>query len=419
MEDSPRIAILGAGPIGLEATLYARYLGYKVQLLERGESAAANVVAWGHVSLFTPFGLNASSLGVAALQAQDSNWQCPAAEEMLTGAELYHRYWLPLAQSDLVAGVLECDTEVVAVGRQGWLKGDGVGDASRGDAPFCLLLRRADGTEQLASADVVIDCTGTYRNHNWLGQGGIPAPGESAAAEHIEYGLADVLGDDQARFNGKHTLLIGAGYSAATALTQLVHSSDETTQVTWVTRSDADAPIRRIADDWLAPRDELARQANALATRETPVVTHYPATTIKAIEYRSASDDFEVDLVGQQSGRWVFDRVIANVGYRPDNRIYTELQVHECYASGGPMELAAQRAAQVGTGSVDCLDWKSCGPASLLNSEPNFHILGSKSYGRGAQFLLSVGLQQIRDLFTMIGNRDDLDLYATMPAVGK
>ena len=53
----------------------------------------------------------------------------------------------------------------------------------------------------------------------------------------------------------------------------------------------------------------------------------------------------------------------------------------------------------------------------MLNPEPNFYILGSKSYGRGAQFLLSVGLEQIREVFTIIGEREDLDIYATMPVI--
>ncbi|HVW37886.1 MAG TPA: FAD-dependent oxidoreductase, partial [Pirellulales bacterium] len=45
--DTPaRIAILGAGPIGLEAALYARYLGYDVDIYERGR-AAENLLRWG------------------------------------------------------------------------------------------------------------------------------------------------------------------------------------------------------------------------------------------------------------------------------------------------------------------------------------------------------------------------------------
>ncbi len=35
------------------------------------------------------------------------------------------------------------------------------------------------------------------------------------------------------------------------------------------------------------------------------------------------------------------DRIIANVGYGPNNFIYRQLQIHECYASRAPMKLAA------------------------------------------------------------------------------
>ncbi len=414
MDDSLRIAILGAGPIGLEAALYARYLGYQVQLFERGESAAANVLAWGQVRLFTPFGMNASPLGVAALQAQNDSWLSPASDEFLSGAELYQRYWRPLAESDLVAGVLQCETEVAAIGRQGWLKREGVGDEQRGEAPLTLLLRHADGSESYTHADVVIDCTGTFGNHNWLGQGGIPALGESVAACKIEYGLPDVLGEAKERYLDKHTLVVGAGYSAATVLTQLAELSGGATRVTWITRGEGDAPIGRIGGDRLDARDELAVRANALAadagvSGKGASVAHFAATTIIAVEYRAETDDFEVELAGGQTGKFVFNRIVANVGYHPDNKIYSELQVHECYASGGPMKLAAQ----LGNGSADCLDQSSCGPASLLNPEPNFYILGSKSYGRNTQFLLSIGLEQIRDLFTIIGEREDLDLYKT------
>jgi hypothetical protein len=72
------------------------------------------------------------------------------------------------------------------------------------------------------------------------------------------------------------------------------------------------------------------------------------------------------------------------------------------------MKLAA---ALLGSASGDCLDQTPHGPQSLLNPEPDFYILGAKSYGRNSSFLISIGLQQIRDLFTIIGDRADLDLY--------
>ena len=92
-------------------------------------------------------------------------------------------------------------------------------------------------------------------------------------------------------------------------------------------------------------------------------------------------------------------RVLGLVGYRPDNSLYRELQVHECYASQGPIKLAA---ALLGETSSDCLNQASHGADVLRNPEPNFFILGVKSYGRDSRFLMSVGFQQIRDVFSLL-----------------
>ncbi len=164
-----------------------------------------------------------------------------------------------------------------------------------------------------------------------------------------------------------------------------------------------------IDNDRLSERDRLAREANAIAGGSAGAVEYRPGLMVEAIE-RSTTGGLSVRLSGDSGATVKVDRIVANVGYRGDSQIYGELQVHECYASGGPMRLAASLA---GSTSVDCLDQSPHGPQSLLTSEPDFYILGSKSYGRNARFLLSVGLAQIRDLFTIIGDRADLDLYRT------
>src|SRR5262245_39997425 len=139
--DTPaRLAILGAGPIGLEAALYARFLGYDVAVFEAGE-VAASVCRWGHVQMFTPFGMNHSPLGLAAIQAQDESYQPPAADALLTGREWAERYLVPLAQTDLVADHLRLLTTVLAVGKEEVLKGELPGHPDRGDWSFRVLSR--------------------------------------------------------------------------------------------------------------------------------------------------------------------------------------------------------------------------------------------------------------------------------------
>ena len=50
----------------------------------------------------------------------------------------------------------------------------------------------------------------------------------------------------------------------------------------------------------------------------------------------------------------------------------------------------------------------------LTTSEPHFYILGNKSYGTDARFLLSVGYEQIRRLFSLISENEHLNLYQTI-----
>jgi hypothetical protein len=45
--------------------------------------------------------------------------------------------------------------------------------------------------------------------------------------------------------------------------------------------------------------------------------------------------------------------------------------------------------------------------------EPDFYILGAKSFGRRDDFTIAVGHEQIRALFAVIGDRETLNLYDT------
>ena len=419
--DTPaKIAIIGAGPIGIEAALYARVLGYDVAVYECGSQISDAVGRWGHVKMFTPFGMNRSPLGISALRAQEEGYSPPADEALLTGNEWVQRYLLPLSQTDLLADHLRLRTRVLRIGKGEIHKDEMPGHEDRGDWPFRLLVRGPDGVERLDEADVVIDATGVFTAPpKWCGYGGIPAIGEMPLREQgeIEYRLPDVLGKDRSRYAGKHTLLIGAGYSAATNAVSLAHLIREApgTRVTWITRREgpvaAGGPIATVPGDRLPERERLAREANALASDASSGITYRPENVVEAIEAIGSgeSQSFQVLLAGPQEGKHSFDRIIANVGFTPDRSLCEELQVHECYASFGPMKLAA---ALLGSPSADCLDQKTCGPKTLLCPEPNFYILGAKSYGRKSNFLLSAGLEQIREVFTIIGDRETLDLYA-------
>jgi hypothetical protein len=66
----------------------------------------------------------------------------------------------------------------------------------------------------------------------------------------------------------------------------------------------------------------------------------------------------------------------------------------------------------------DCLALAGFGPDSLRSPEPNFFILGHKSYGRRSDFLLRAGREQVRDVFKIIEESPQLDLYARSATAG-
>jgi len=411
--DTPaRLAILGAGPMGLEVALYARFLGYDVDVYERGR-VAENVRRWGHVRLFSPFNMNRSPLGIAALTAQDPSYRPPGDSALLTGAEWIAAYLEPLAQSDLLADHLRLHTEVLAIGRPARLKGDDAGAEARREDDFRILVRDAEGHEFAGSAQAVIDTTGVFGHPNWLGAGGLPAIGESACRRQIEYGLPDLLGNDRANYAGYRTLVIGDGDSAATtivALEKLAASAPGTT-VVWATRLAQDdgglAPARPRVNDPLEARIALAAEANQLAALAHEWLEHRPGSQVDAVRWDADSRKFSVRFSAAAETEWEsFDRIVAQVGYHADEQINAELQLMRCPVSGALLTVAGSGEIVADSAAATTL---ACPLASL---EPDYYILGAKSYGRRGDFLMADGLRQIRELFALLGDRPNLDLYA-------
>lgn len=395
----PCIAILGAGPIGLEAALQAMSLKLPVTVYERGR-VAENLRQWGHVRLFSPFGMNCTPLGRSTIKAELSQHTFPADGDCITGREHVSAYLEPLAKCSLLKDRIKEGFQVLGISRRGMLKTDSPGETRRAAQPFRLLVRDSRDRERIEEADVVIDCTGTYGVNRWMGDGGIPAIGERAQSGFISYGLDDVLGERRSTYAGKNILVIGGGYSAATTVCNLAALADKepSTWVVWLARCGNSQPIRRHMNDPLPERDRLAQRANMLATRTDGNVEFRNQACIESLESADGGVKVTARIAGKATS-WTVERVIANVGYAPDAGLYRELQVHECYASQGPMGVAA---ALLKHGAADCLAVPPLGANVLKTPEPNFYVLGAKSYGRNSHFLLKNGFEQVRDVFTLI-----------------
>lgn len=395
------LAVVGAGPIGLEAALAGLDQGLDVHVFEQGE-AGSHPIAWGHVRMFTPWRMNIG--GIAARHLAAAGWTAPAADAFPTGAELAEQLLAPIAALPALAGRLHTHAQVVSIGRRGALKGDAAGEA-RGEAPFRLLVRDAGGRENFLHAHAVIDASGVYAQPNLAGTGGIPARSELYLRPQLAYHPEDVLGLSRATYAGKRTLVLGGGASAATtiaALARLATEAEGTTAV-WVTRKPAAALFARTGADPLPERAALAERARALASGAEGAVTHVGGAEVEGLEFNSATHRYRVTLlVGEQPRVEEVDRVIVNTGFGPDASLYRELQVDESATTRGPAALARAIAA---SGARDCLTVPAFDIETLATPEPGFFILGHKSYGRNSDFLLQTGYRQVADVVAHLAAR--------------
>lgn len=396
----PEVAVLGAGPVGLEAALAAADRGWSFTVYEAGSRPAAHVRRWGHVRLFSPWSMNASTRMRARLA--EAGREVPDGDGCPTGHELADRVLEPVAGLDEVSPRLRLDTRVLAVGREGLLKHEAVGEERRAERPFRLLVRDPAGRERTARADVVLDCTGSYGNPNALGDGGIPAPGERASEDRIERHLPDVRGEPD-RWSGREILLVGAGHSAQTAARDLASlaGNGDGARVHWALRSE-DPGWQRIEDDPLPGRDRLTARAEELASDPPAGFRLHRGVVVDRLARRDGAVRVELRRGDGSTEAVDVDRIVSLTGYVGDHALYRQLQVHECYATSGPMGLAAEL---LGADSDDCLEQASHGADVLENPEPDFFLLGAKSYGRNNTFLMTTGWDQVDTVFGALDER--------------
>ncbi len=402
------IAILGAGPTGLEAALAAAERGLAFTLYEAADGVAGHVRDWGHVELFSPWAYDISPRARRALSAAGVELPDPSDPACPTGKELVERVLGPLGELAQIQQHLRTGVKVVSVGREGLLKHEEIASDVRRAQPFRLLLRDSSGHEWVENANAVLDCTGSYSRPNALGDGGIPAPGEIPLAEEIHRTIPD-FDSQRAEWSGRTILVVGAGHSALTAVSELADlaASSPGTSVVWALRHER--PGWHVdPNDPLPGRSRLGERAHSLLAGSSPAVL-----PICGVVVDSVSRDGPRFAVGLRRTDGVVetvhvDKILSLTGSVGDHDLYRQLQIHECYATLGPMKLAAALLASTGSGgsggssSADCLDQESLGAETLVNPEPAFFILGAKSYGRNSSFLMRLGWEQVDDVFALL-----------------
>jgi len=164
-----RIAVIGAGVLGLEAALYGRFLGYDVVVFERGEVGQSLRSRLNEPLPVLPSGC-LSSLALAAIAAQNGA-DAPGAVRPLpiTVGQWVSEGLERLAQTDLLRGrvVTACRVSAIELVEVDWEKESSAGDMSDdesmdteiiGEVPpdFRLIIEPDEGQQSLDFEAVIL-----------------------------------------------------------------------------------------------------------------------------------------------------------------------------------------------------------------------------------------------------------------------
>ena len=368
---------------------------------------------WGHVRLFSSWRYNIDAAGRALLERR--GWQEPPADAFPTGRDLYEQYLKPLAETPEMRAVIETGTVVKAITRQG---ADKVVTADRDKKPFeldCVERRRRPPPRRRAGRHRRIWHLEDARIRSEL-LASSPKARKSIRSK-IAYGLPDVLGRDRVKYEGRTTLVIGAGHSAANVLVDLVELArrNPRTTVLWVTRGTNLARVYGGGPaDQLPARGELGAHVKDLVdARKITLVTGFSATAVRAAGEQVVLEGETADGLRALGP---VDRIIVATGQRPDLTLTRELRIE----LDPWLESARALGPLIDPNIHSCGSVPPHGHRELSHPEAGFYTVGVKSYGRAPTFLLMTGYEQVRSVAAAIAGDMEAadDVRLVLPETG-
>lgn len=386
-----KVAILGAGPVGLAAAAHVLERGMEPVVLEAGPQVGHAVRQWSHVSLFSPWEYAVDKASERLLIA--AGWNSPPPGQYPTGGELLAQYLEPLATRTPLKDHIRTSSIVTSVGRAGF---DKMKSNGRAFEPFTIRYQNGKGPEQL-KADAVIDATGTWFSPNPAGADGLPAIGEREAQDRIAYGMPDVLGRERERYAGRTVAVLGSGHSAVGTLIDLVRLQEEqpATRVIWLLRGDKpEKAFGGGVNDKLVARGALGAALAKLVMDGKICVE----TGFRVSHLTREGDKLRVGA-GSACGRFVaVDQLVVATGFRPEFDFLREVRLSLDPAVECPPALAPLIDPNIHS----CGTVRPHGAHELAQPEPGFYFAGMKSYGRAPTFLMLTGYEQVRSIVAEI-----------------
>lgn len=424
VESPATIAVIGAGPVGIEAALYARFLGFNVDIFDAGRPAR-NATRWHERLLDVPVRDCTTSLGHAALASQDENYQAPDQDRRFTGQQFADEYLLPLAKSDLLVDSIHINSPVMEVSRLRVALDDPCDLQERCNDEFRLLIQSRDRGAYTCRADMVFDCRGFASGNCGSGPAGSQAIGALELLDRIYRWLPCDPRFELRDVQCKQTILFGQSERAirfaqewsellekrttpkvAESLRRLVpiHPSSESVS------SDPSLPELDVKLIWLIPSVSPESNARVQAIASELAIQHADPKNFSVMMIRGIER-----VTYDEHGRWTLELLLADDStVELTGDVFAPFPNARSTPSIGPELLSQEPMFRTQASTMAPADkpifyaqwpgWKTA------TQEPHYYRLGSLEYPGDPNGLLET-YRQIRDLFALLGARADLNLY--------
>jgi len=207
--------------------------------------------------------------------------------------------------------------------------------------------------------------------------------------EHEASFLLHAPGDrkfDKKSVDGKRLVLVGQSDRACRCVSEwLPHVAAETvTRLTWVVRPRGTHDTEAFLRTWEALQNDTPRNVVLIEALGVDAITPLESGSVRLCLLKD--DDTTVELET--------DLVMRRTGYR-----YRSIAPELNESPSGPVRLASASAGE--------------GP-EFVTAEPGYYALDSNSMQDEAGAGLPRALEQIRQVYALMGGRADLDLYSIM-----
>ena len=375
VEAPATIAIIGAGPVGIEAAIYARFLGYFVSIFEQ-RRVAHRMLDWHDRLLSVTVEECTTPIGHAAIAAQNPDYIRRGPKEFFTGRTYAEEYLVPLAKTDLLFDDIHFLSPVVDISRYRTLVTDAIDLQERCNDEFRILVDGRHRGPWVSRADVVIDCRGVNQQLSGMGPGGGLAIGEHSLRDTFLLHTPLDRKFESKSLVGKHVCLVGHSMRAGQFATEYLDKFGEETnsRLTWVIRPDRRHDSIVIAQALMAIR---AKTTCNIVLIESLGVEHIQRNEAGTYLLKFLRDD------------------------------------------DSTVEMQCDAVVSLADGRECCLSSELCEtPSPTLNDrfafltcEPGLYKLRGGDIEAGAGVGLTDAFRDIQQLFAMLAGRQDLDLY--------